>query len=189
MASRFLTLATMSLACAIGHAGEFGPLMEVAQASWPARTHIAVVADYASSVDEINDLAAAAGPGATITVLDSHNPAKRFSSYGVLINRIKPDYVVLLRSDPTFRDGTPESTWLVSQAAKAGIPSIGTTRESVRQGAVFAVGADTGNQLLVNDEPKGSIHVILPKRENLRTLAVLRPQEGRAVIERVDAGR
>ncbi len=184
MKMRFAILATFVLAGTSAHAGDFGPLMDVVRQTWPGRTHIAVVADYASSRDEIQELADAAGEGALITVLDIHDTTDPWRVPRTVLNRLRPDYVVLLSRDPVFREGSPVTTWLVGQTAQAGLPSVGTTPMAVRQGAVFAVGAGTGNELMVNPEIKGSIHVVLPVRETLRPVARVTPL-GHAEIRRI----
>lgn len=182
MITRVLALVALGMASLEASAGDFSSLMDVVKATWPDKTHIAVVADYTRSAMEIQNLADAAGSGSLITVLDTHNTSSPYGVPRVILNKIKPDYVVLLRSDPTFRDGTLESTWLVRQVALAGIPSIGTTPTALRQGAVFAVGTETGNELMVNSQLKGSIHVILPRRATLAPSAAV---EGRAEIRRM----
>jgi len=187
MLTRLRAFAILSVVTLGVRAGDFGPLMDAVKASWPEKTHIAVVADYEQSAAEIQDLAQAAGAGTVITVLDTHKHGYYPAAYRVVVNRIKPDYVVLLRHDSTCGEGTPESSWLVGQVAAAGIPSIGTSPVAIRQGAVFAVGNETGNQILVNSEIKGSIHVVLPARDSFRVSAAR--LEGPARIQRIEMGR
>jgi hypothetical protein len=121
------------------------------------------VGNYRRSAAEIQTLAEAAGEGSTIVVLDVDAlQATDFRLPLVVANRIKPDYVVLLRNDPYFQEGILTSTWLVRQVAQRGIPSLGTTPRAIRQGAAFAAGPETGGEVLVNEEMKGTINVVLP---------------------------
>jgi hypothetical protein len=158
--------------CLVGFAAravEYGPLMEVVKQTWPERTHLAVIADYRHSREEIQALAEAAGEGNLITVVDV---AENFNFQAVprfVARLIKPDYLVMLRNDSMLRHGALESTWVAGQLAQSGIPSIGTTPMAIRQGALFAVGEETGNELLVTPEVKGTMHVTMPVRENLRS--------------------
>ncbi|WP_306599254.1 hypothetical protein [Geothrix sp. 21YS21S-2] len=144
-------------------AGGFGPLMETARGTWPEKTRISVVANYRRSAAEIQSLAEAAGEGCTIVVLDVRDGR---ADYGRVLyqetRKIMPDYLVLLRDDPCYPEGVLDSTVLVRQMVKAGIPCLGTTPAAIRQGATFAVGPETGNQVLVNPEARGTINVTLP---------------------------
>jgi hypothetical protein len=166
---RAVVIGSLGLASFAARAVDYGPLLDVVKQTWPTRTHIAVIAAYNHSCDEIQALAEAAGEGSLITVVDVAENFNFLSVPRFVASRVKPDYVVLLRNDSMLRGGALETTWVVGQLAQSGIPSIGTTPMAIRQGALFALGEETGNELLVTPEVKGSMHVTLPVRENYRS--------------------
>ncbi|WP_306599490.1 hypothetical protein [Geothrix sp. 21YS21S-2] len=159
-------IAAMALAGSAAQATDFGPLMDVAHSTWPAKTHIAVVADYGRSQDEVQNLAMAAGEGNRITVLDTRNQIDVEKAYGLITDRVRPDYLVLLPKDRLVWDGSFAATQVVNRLAYKGIPSIATTPKAISQGAVFAIGEATGMNLLVTDKVIGTVGVILPQRAN-----------------------
>jgi hypothetical protein len=165
---RAVIIGSLSFASFAARAVDYGPVLDVVKQTWPAKTHIAVIGAYHHDLDEIQALAEAAGEGSLITVVDVSEQFNFLSVPRLVANRVKPDYVVLLRNDPMLRMGALETTWVVGQLAQSGIPSIGTTPMAIRQGALFALGEETGNELLVTPEVKGTMHVTLPVRENYR---------------------
>jgi hypothetical protein len=81
-----------------------------------------------------------------------------------VLNARGADYLVMLPRDPIFFEGGFPATQLVHGLARKGVPSVGTTPMALQQGAVFAIGERTGNQLLVTDRLQGTVSVILPTR-------------------------
>lgn len=144
-------------------ASEFTPLLSVTQATWPGKNHIGVVCNYAGSKDQIESLRVAAGPGSTITVVDAQSERHLAPARNILLSR-KTDYLVLMPNAGAFSEGSFEATKLVRSMASSGIPSLGTTPTSIRQGAAFAVGEKTGWELMVTDRLVGTITVELPQK-------------------------
>ena len=159
---RCLTLA--SLAVTALAAADYGPVMEVARTNWPGRTHLAVVARYSRSAEEIQALAEAAGPDRVITVVDCPGALQLESARAFLVRHVRPDILVLLEDDPLVRAGSFEATRLVDTASMAGVPTIATRPIAVRQGAVFAVGPETGMELIEAQHLIGTVNVVLPPR-------------------------
>jgi len=157
------TLLLLGLAAPAARATDFGPLMDTARQAWPEKSRICVVANYLQSRQEINDLAAGAGAGAVITVLDVTRPDQLDRATSLAIFGEKHDFIVLLPNDPFVRDGSPYASRIVSRAAMAGLPAIATTPLAMHQGAVFAVGQATGYTLLVTDRV-GVVTVPLPRK-------------------------
>jgi len=178
-------IAAVALAATTAQATDFKPLMEVVHATWPEKGRIGVVADYSSSQDEILDLAREAGSGTTITVLDTRGRGQLERASQILTHRVKPDYVVLLRNDPVLPEGSFQATRFVALVASVGIPTIGTTAKGLDQGAVFAMGAGTGMELLVAHRMIGTVEVILPTKA--RFLNQARLDHGMAEVSVVDA--
>jgi len=154
----------VALAGSALQATDFGPLVDVVKSTWPERTHVAVVADAARSQEDILALARTLGEGSTLTVLDVQGRSQIDAAGNQLLMRASPDYLVLLPEDPRVHDGSLEASRLVRQVAARGIPTLGTTRRALAQGAVFVMGADTGYELLEADRMVGTIEVILPEK-------------------------
>jgi len=152
------------LLAATAQATDFGPLMEVVRTTWPEKAHLCVVANYRHSQGEILALAREAGDGNILTVIDITHRDQIGRACNLVKHWRRPDYVVLLPRDPLVRDGSPHATQLLHQAAMVGVAAIGTTRKAVRQGAVFAIGPDTGLGVLVNDTIIGTIAPVLPPK-------------------------
>lgn len=157
-------MAAITLAGASAQATDFAPLMDVVQATWPGKNHIGVVANYRQSQPEIQALAAVAGAGSTITVLDIRGRGEFERAGSVMVNQVKPDYLVLLPQDPLVWDGSFNATLLTNFLATRGIPTVATTPKALAQGAVFAMGAATGMELLVTQRLIGTVGVILPSK-------------------------
>ncbi|MBI4914169.1 MAG: hypothetical protein HY823_15685 [Acidobacteria bacterium] len=154
---------TLSLVGLAAQASDFDSLLGVARGTWPESRHLAVVCNYEEGKEQIQALAEAAGSGSHITVVDARSPFHLPGARMILQDR-RPDYLVLLPKGRAFRAGSPESTKLVRDMAYRGIPSVGTTPVAIQQGAVFAVGPDTGNEVLVTDRLRGTVSVLLPAR-------------------------
>jgi hypothetical protein len=159
-------IAAVALAGPAVQATEFGPLMEVVHATWPEKANIGVVANYNDSREEILALAREAGAGSTIHVLDVTGRGQLEKAGNLMMQKVRPDYLVLLPSDPMVWDGSPYATRLVNQIATRGIPTVATTAKAVNQGAVFALGEGTGLELLVTRKLIGTVGVILPQKGN-----------------------
>jgi hypothetical protein len=69
---------------------------------------------------------------------------------------------------------------MVSRALVAGVPAIATTRQALLQGALFAIGQDTGNALLVTDRSYPTIGVTIPPKD--QPVPVARLDRGTASI-------
>ena len=142
---------------------DFGPLLSVAERTWPEKNHIGVVCNYRASQDQIADMARAASPGTVITVADTYTSRLMQSAQSILRNQ-KVDYLVLLPRDPVFFEGGFSARMLVQRLAANGIPSVGTRPIGLKQGAVFCIGPDTHGELLVTDKLVGTVSVLLPNR-------------------------
>lgn len=169
----FRSLCSLVLGLAPLAAGspDFNPLMAVARTTWPEKQHLAVVGNYAAIREDVQALAAAAAPGSRITVVDARTVSSLPAALQILDQR-KADFLVMMPRDPIFFEGGVQGTSLVRGLARLGMPSVGTAPVAVRQGAVFAIGARTGGELLVTERLQGTVSVILPSRQ-----AALRPVE------------
>jgi len=154
------TTIALLLAAAL-HGEDYAGLMEATRSAWPDRNHLGVICDYRFSAGEVAVLAASAGADRTITVVDVRNPGEALAT-ARNVRDLKVDCLVLLLHDPLVRDGGVTGTQVVRRVAFEGVPSLGTTRAALVQGAAFAMGEGTGGQLLVTDTLIGTVGVSLP---------------------------
>jgi len=159
-----LIVAALALAGASAPAQttDFTPLMAVAKDTWPSQNHIGVVANYRASKSDVDALALAAGAGMTITVVDLTSDSRFLFAVQRLRMQVRPDYLVLLPKDPMVRDGSTQATRLIGLMAERGCPTIATTSRALAQGALFALGAGTGMELMISPHPIGTVKVVLP---------------------------
>ena len=95
-------------------------------------------------------------------MLDLTSDSRFLSAVQRLRVQVKPDYMVLLPKDPMVRDGSMQATRLIGLMAAQGCPTIATTSRSLAQGALFALGAGTGMELMISPHPIGTVKVVLP---------------------------
>jgi hypothetical protein len=100
----------------------------------------------------------------SITVVDIRDSLQINRAEKLLLAKVKPDILVLLPDDPQIHDGTFQTTLTVGHASLYGVPTIATKPIAIRQGAVFAIGPETGMELLLTTRMKGTVDVILPSR-------------------------
>lgn len=163
-------------------AGEdFAGLTQVAKATWPAKNHVGVICDYRFSQDQVDLLASALGPGSRITVVDLRSADQTALASHMLANR-HADYLVLMPNDRVVRDGSIGGTMAVTRLARLGIPAVGTSPVALRQGAVFSLGEGTNGELLVTNQLKGTVDVILPEGIRFTQKAAMPLFQGKAEI-------
>ena len=163
--ARILGCALALVGCSLV-AEDFSKLMQVVHQSWPDKSHIGVICDYAFSRDAVQKLADSAGPGSYITVMDTRHIDYCARAAIGLSNR-NINYMVLIPTDRIAWDGSYGATVGVRMLARKGVPSIGTTNKAVKQGAVFAVGDGTNGEIIVTKELIGTVEVVLPDRYTL----------------------
>lgn len=142
--------------------GDFDQMLQTLKKTWPDKTVIGVVADVASSKPKIDALAAAAGGGMKIAVVDVKGPQDLGKAIGA-IGAQKPHVLVLIPGDRFTGDGSAGATFLIQRLASQHIPAIATTEAGAKQGAVFAMGPGTGGKLLVNPKSATVAGVSMPE--------------------------
>lgn len=135
---------------------DFRALSQVASATYPGKTHYAVVCDYRSSKADVDALAEALGDGHLITVVDLHHKDQIGAAGAVLLQR-HPDLLVLLPHDRVVRDGAFEATILVQSMKARDLATLGTTATALRQGAAWAIGEGTKGELMVDPALRGIV--------------------------------
>ena len=156
--ARFFILACGSMAV---WSSDFDQLIQTLKKTWPDKTTLAVVADSSSSKAKIEALAAAAGGGMKISVVDVKGPQDLGKAVGAVGNQ-KPHVLVLIPGDRIAGDGQAGAAFLIQRLASQHIPAIATTEAGVKQGAVFAVGPGTGGKLMVNPKSATVANVSVP---------------------------
>ncbi len=136
-------------------AQDFTALAQASRSVYPAMQHYGVVCDYGWSREAVHSLAAALGPDARITVVDLHHPDQAGRAQGAL--RVHgAQLLVLMPNDRFVRDGSFLATGIV-RGVSSGIPTVGTKRAAMANGAALAIGEDTKFELLVNSKLRGII--------------------------------
>ncbi|HJU82672.1 MAG TPA: hypothetical protein VJ600_00535 [Holophagaceae bacterium] len=157
MRSTFLTLSLAALAAApSAFAGDLDQVVDVGRATW-STARVGVVCDAEASRERIQELARLMG-GGTLTVADVRH-AENVGRATSALRLANPAYLVLFPDDPIVRDGSFAGTVAIHAMASYDVPTLATTRVGLQQGAAAAIGPDTGNQLLLNHDLKGSIFV------------------------------
>jgi ABC-type uncharacterized transport system substrate-binding protein len=159
-----MTLRTLLCAAALVAtpllAGDFDALARTLRQTWPQCGTVAVVCDSAGSKPAVEALTAAFA-GLKVIVVDVKGPQDIGKAVATLTGR-HPGAVVLLPSDKVAGEGSSAASFLIQRLAAAKIPTVGTSDQSVKQGAVFAVGSATGGKVLGNVKAAGVVGVSLP---------------------------
>lgn len=129
-------------------AGDYDALVSTVRKAWPSVNTLAVVCDSQSSKAALAALSSAAN-GFKIMVVDVRGPQDMGKALGLLSQR-KPDALVILPHDHVVGDGASAATFLIQRMATLKVPTLATTEEGVKQGAVLGIGAGTGGHLLAN---------------------------------------
>ena len=153
-------LSAVALLCAPLKAGDYDALGKTIKHTWPHCGTIAVVCDASASKGAVESLAGAL-PGVTLMVLDVKGPQEVGKAIATLAAR-RPGAVVLVAGDHVAGDGSMAATFLIQRMAAVKVPTVATTEQGVKQGAVLAVGPSTGGRLLANAKAAGATVVTLP---------------------------
>lgn len=145
---------SLSLAAPLA-AQDFSPLVQATRTVYPAKHHVGVVCDYTWSHQAVDALASALGGEDRITVVDIRSAEYLGRAKSVLQN-VGAELLVLLPQDRFVRDGSFAAT-VLARNLRDQIPTVGTSRIALENGAAFAIGADTRNELLVNSNLRGII--------------------------------
>lgn len=136
-------------------AQDFTALAQASKSVYPAKQHYGVVCDYGWSHSAVQNLAAALGPEARITVVDLHHPDQAGRAQSAL-RVYGAQLLVLMPNDRFVRDGSFLATGL-ARGVSSDIPTLGTKRAAMANGAALAIGEDTRFELLVNSKLRGII--------------------------------
>ena len=165
-------------------AADPGPLLASARQAWPDNSAFTIVCNYDRSREAVETAARAATASGyeAITVLDVH----RVESMGPALAYIaahNPKFVLLLPKDAVAGDGTFGGTALVRDLDHRNIPACSTQRIALRQGALFAQGEDTNEELLVNERVRNvfNYQIIPANLKPERTSELIKPAEIRLV--------
>jgi len=141
-------------------AGDYDALARTLRQAWPQCATVAVVCDTAGSKGAIDAITGAMA-GMKVIVVDVKGQQDIGKAVATLTGR-HPDTVVLVAGDKVAGDGSGAAAFLIQRLGAAKIPTVGTTEQAVKQGAVFAVGPGTGGKVLGNTKAAGAAGVSLP---------------------------
>jgi len=141
-------------------AGDYDALARTLRQAWPQCATVALVCDTSNSKGAIDAITGAMA-GLKVIVVDVKGQQDIGKAVATLTGR-RPDAVVLVAGDKVAGDGSGAATFLIQRLGGAKIPTVGTTEQAVKQGAVFAVGPGTGGKVLGNAKAAGAAGVSLP---------------------------
>lgn len=151
------TFATILMAGVAAFAqGTTDQILHVARNTWPGGRTVGIVCNYAKSGESVRAMLGAFEPGSAVKVFDVRHWDHLGKACGIL-DRVRPQYVLLLPDDPVVRDGSVEASRLIRHLNFRQIPTLATTPAALTQGAWAAMGPATGNVLLVNSALQGYI--------------------------------
>ena len=151
--------ATALLTTALG-ASDYDAVGKALRSAWPQVATVAVVCDSAANKTALEAISGAL-PGLKLIVVDVKGPQDMGKALGTLGTR-HPDAVLLVAGDKIAGDGTSAATFLIQRMAAAKVPTVATTEQGVRQGAVLGMGPGTGGKLLANAKVAGVAGVTVP---------------------------
>ncbi len=141
-------------------AGDYDALARTLRQAWPQCATVALVCDTAGSKGAI-DAITGAMTGMKVIVVDVKGPQDIGKAVATLTGR-RPDAVVLVAGDKVAGDGSGAAAFLIQRLGAGKIPTVATTEQAVKQGAVFAVGPGTAGKVLGNAKAAGAAGVSLP---------------------------
>ena len=141
-------------------AGDYDAVGKAMRSAWPQVTTVAVVCDSANNKGALDAITGAL-PGMKILVVDVKGPQDMGKALGTLGSR-HPDVVLLVAGDKIAGDGTSAATFMIQRMAAAKVPTVATTEQGVRQGAVLGMGPGTGGTLLATAKEAGVAGVTVP---------------------------
>lgn len=158
---KLVTLLSAAILVALPlRAGDYDALGKTLKHAWPRCSTVAVVCDATSSRGAVDALAASL-PGLKLMVVDVKGPQEVGKAVATL-NQHRPDAVVLVAGDHVVGDGSSAASFLIQRMAAIKVPTVGITPEAVKQGAVLAVGPDTGGKVMGNARAASVTGTTLP---------------------------
>lgn len=133
-------------------------IVQVGRATWPGDITVGIVCNYAKSGESVRAMLDSFSPGSSVKVMDVRHWEHMTKACRIL-ERVKPQYVLLLPDDPLVHDGSVEATLLINYMNFFKIPTLATTPKALTQGAWAVMGPATGNLLQVNPALQGSIEI------------------------------
>jgi len=135
----------------------YTPLISKLQESSQQGRHIGIFCDYKSSQAEVRAFVDQLSDGSLVTVVDLRDDSKLGAAYTAM-NRMSPDFMVLLDRDRVVAPGKAAATYLIGHMNLQNKPTLAITRLALEQGAFAALGADTGFEWVVNPSvPAGTV--------------------------------
>lgn len=145
-------------------AGDFDAVIKTARETWPERRTVVVVCNKDASSMALMDLGSATEKVISLLVVDITAGKNIEKSIANATRKPRNEiFVLLVSDDPITGDGTYAGRVLISRMSGRGIPVVGTTPSSLKDGAVFVQGVGTGDKVLTNPEVAKKLGVALPE--------------------------
>lgn len=155
-----LTLATFLCAgmSALPQSSPTSQITQVARVTWPGPQTVGILCNYARSEQTVEALRTELNPESRILVYDVRTFEHIYPAC-IRLGGAKPQYVLLLPTDPFIYDGSQAARRMISHMNRQNVPTLATSVRALNQGAWAVAGPDTGDALLLNPALKHYIEV------------------------------
>jgi ABC-type uncharacterized transport system substrate-binding protein len=160
---RFLPILCVALVAIPGLAGDFDDILKATKQVWPDKSWGAAVCSVDFNQLALLDLTdGAKEQGMSMLILNVKSPKELEGTLNLLLSR-KPDFLVLIEDDPSLGEKNRAMSTIVGRAGARKIPTVGLTEESLKYGALMAMGPGTGGKLLVNGKVAKDYKITVPE--------------------------
>ncbi len=149
-------------------AGDYDSLFKTVKANWPNRKMAAVVCDLEMSRFAVADLAAAAHAAGISLQAVNVKADKDVDAAKTSIYNMRPDFIVMVDSDPVLGIHGKLTKSFISSALNIGVPSVSTHGDFLKVGGVLAVGPKTEGKVLASGRLTKSLRLKVPEGTTLQ---------------------
>lgn len=149
-------------------AGDYDALIKTMKASLPDGKEAVVVCDLELSRFAVTDLASATrAAGITLQAVNVKTD-KDVDTAKSSINSMRPDFIVLVDSDPVLGTKGKLTKSFISSALMQSIPSVGVHADFLKVGGVLAVGPKTEGKVIASGKLTKSLRLKVPEGTTLQ---------------------
>jgi ABC-type uncharacterized transport system substrate-binding protein len=149
-------------------AGDYDTLFQTIKANWPERKTAVVACNLEMSRFAVADLLEAAKKaGITVQAINTKTDKDVDTTRGVL-NKMRPDFLVLVDSDPVLGTQSKETKSLISNSLNIGIPTVGINADFLKSGGALAVGPKTDGKVIANTRNIKALRLKVPDGSTLQ---------------------
>jgi len=144
-------------------AGDYDTLFQTLKTSWPDRKGAVVACNLELSRFAVTDLVEAAKKAGISVQAINVKLDKDVDSARGLVSKMRPDFIILVDSDPILGVQGKETKGFISSGLTSGIPSVGTSPDFLKLGGVLAVGPKTYGKVLANGRNIRTLRLKMPE--------------------------